>query len=288
MPNDRDDKRLPAPSQVLFDLLVRIEHLQRMQADTEAMVNGAEDKLARLPYMPWPESRPGPDGPAGLDGLDSSAPSQRPQPERGRRVRAPAPSMDQRMDFGRLHTYVNASAASMRELMAECDRLIAYARERIEAVRGLRMVHADEPPDPNGSAPVAAELPPAELPTDDTAPNDGHQPAAQNRAHTQAEPDAHPRSHRQLDPAKRARAARAARRLIMLRTADEPAIPIDPPHFIVPDVPEDDDIEISAIVQERGKRPGKRPGKQNMTRPPKPDVRAVLMARYQAEQDAAS
>ncbi|WP_428267840.1 hypothetical protein [Haliangium sp.] len=146
MPNERDDTRLATPSQLLFDVLTHIEQLRRTLADTEAMTHGANATLARLPYMPWP-------------GQTTLSHSSAAKPARVPSHAEPAPAIDagtrehaleQRLDVGRLNTYVIASAASMRDVMDECDRLIAHTRRRIEEVRGMRMAtdHASRVLDP--------------------------------------------------------------------------------------------------------------------------------------------
>ncbi|WP_428262124.1 hypothetical protein [Haliangium sp.] len=153
MPNDSDDNRLPTPSQLLFDVLTHIEHLQRALASTEAMTHGAEDSLDGMPYIPWPEQ---PAASTRPDTSDLGRAPRQPSPEAPRPTRARAVSAEQRLDIGRLHTYVHAAATSMRDLMAECDQVISYTRARIDEVRGMSLVPAGGAPVPPAAAPAAS------------------------------------------------------------------------------------------------------------------------------------
>ncbi|WP_428267923.1 hypothetical protein [Haliangium sp.] len=152
MPNERDDTRLVTPSQLLFDVLTHIEQLRRTLADTEAMTHGADATLARLPYMPWPGQPTLDHSSAANPGHDARHVESAPAIDTG----APEYALEQRLDVGRLNTYVIASATSMRDVMAECDRLIAHVRRRIEEVRGMRMVPADDTPEPGPRGPAGA------------------------------------------------------------------------------------------------------------------------------------
>ncbi|WP_428262801.1 hypothetical protein [Haliangium sp.] len=218
MPNQRDDTRLATPSQLLFDVLTHIEQLRRTLADTEAMTHGADATLARLPYMPWP-GRPTPDNsptasPAHVPDHVESAPA----------VDADAReyAREQRLDVGRLNTYVIASATSMRDVMAECDRLIAYTRRRIEEVRGMRMVPADDTPEPGPRGPAGAATAGRNEEIDTLVPADdeGTTPGVSSSEVTEVPATslevrgdmATGRVSRVLDPAKVARAVRAAAR----------------------------------------------------------------------------
>ncbi|WP_428267429.1 hypothetical protein [Haliangium sp.] len=214
MPNERDDTRLATPSQLLFDVLTHIEQLRRTLADTEAMTHGANATLARLPYMPWP-------GQPSLDHSSTAKPGHAPSHvesapaiDAGTREYA----LEQRLDVGRLNTYVIASATSMRDAMTECDRLITYTRRRIDEVRGMRMVPADDTPEPGprGPAGAAAAGRNTPVPTDDEdstpeAPSSEVAEVSTNSLEVRGAM-ATGRVSRVLDPAKAARAARAAAR----------------------------------------------------------------------------
>ncbi|WP_428268315.1 hypothetical protein [Haliangium sp.] len=227
MPNDRDDTRLASPSQLLFDVLTYIEELRRTLADTEAMAHGAESKLARLPYIPWPGQPQEPDF-----GASTTVRPRHVKIAPAIDAGAPEYEIEQRLDVGRLHTYVIASATSMRDVMAECDRLIAYTRRRIDEVHGMRMVPADDTPDPGPQGPASA--PATNTPTDNNAdapepspPEDtehetppsedtetsaaSSNPASSQVPHARALRTTRSAS-RALDPAKVTRAARAAAR----------------------------------------------------------------------------
>ncbi|WP_428267221.1 hypothetical protein [Haliangium sp.] len=197
MPNERDDTRLASPSQLLFDVLTHIEQLRRTLADTEAMTHGADATLAQLPYMPWP-------GQPSLGNSSTDKPGQVP----GHVESAPAIDagereygFEQRLDVGRLNTYVIASATSMRDLMAECDRLIAHTRRRIEEVRGMRMVPAEDTPEPGPRGPAGAATADRNADLDTPVRTDDVRETVGSG-----------RVSRAIDPDKVARAARAAAR----------------------------------------------------------------------------
>ncbi|WP_428265281.1 hypothetical protein [Haliangium sp.] len=216
MPNDRDDTRLTSPSQLLFDVLTYIEQLRRTLADTEAMAHGAESKLARLPYIPWPGQPQEADFGASTTVRPRHVPRHvmsAPAIDAGAPEYEPEYLIEQRLDVGRLHTYVIASATSMRDVMAECDRLIAYTRRRIEEVRGMRMVPADDPSDPSPQGPAGTPSANTPDPTDDedTEPSSSQDSKAA-AASSQNDALTIRGASRDLDPAKVARAARAAAR----------------------------------------------------------------------------
>ncbi|WP_428268420.1 hypothetical protein [Haliangium sp.] len=104
------------------------------------MTHGANATLARLPYMPWPGQTSLGHSSAHVPGHVETAPAI----DAGAREHA----LEQRLDVGRLNTYVIASAASMRDVMAECDRLIAYTRRRIEVRRVMATGRASRALDP--------------------------------------------------------------------------------------------------------------------------------------------
>ncbi|WP_428261360.1 hypothetical protein [Haliangium sp.] len=131
-------------------------------------------------------------------------------------------TLEQRLDVGRLNTYVIASATSMRDVMAECDRLIAYTRRRIEEVRGMRMVPADDAPEPGPRGPAGAATAGRneKIDTPVRIDDEGTTPEASSSEVTEVPATsfevrgarATGRVSRALDPAKVARAVRAAAR----------------------------------------------------------------------------
>ncbi|WP_428268290.1 hypothetical protein [Haliangium sp.] len=167
MPTKLDDNRLPAPSQLLFDVLTRIEQLKRSLANTEAMTHGAEEKLARLPYFPWPVQPPEPNEPgqftesgplAERSPMSPSVTSRQALTPASDPASDPEDERNQRLDVGRLHTYVCAASTSMHDVMAECDQLITYTRTLIKGVRDLRSVPAERTHDEAGHAADEATL----------------------------------------------------------------------------------------------------------------------------------
>ncbi|WP_428263431.1 hypothetical protein [Haliangium sp.] len=273
MPNTRDDKRLPTPSQLLIDVLTHIEDLRRVLTDTEAMAYGAEDTLSRLPYLPFPGRLPS--SPGVIDDAVTGPATVEPE----RRDRS-AVQRAHRLDAGRMHTYVTATAASLRQLMSACDDLIVHTERRIEQVRGMRMVPPDggpggdpgDRPGPTGGAAAATTPPSVHAPRPDDAPaRDDHGDARRIRARREAACDE--RADRPArDLALRARAIRRIQKI---------DVPFDAPHFLIHEQ-EDDDIDINPEPTAFTRRGHHRP------RAPKPDVRAVIEARYRAAQSAGS
>ncbi|WP_428266630.1 hypothetical protein [Haliangium sp.] len=264
MPNKRDDKRLPTPRQLLIDVLTHIEDLRRVLTDTEAMAYGAEDTLSRLPYLPFPGRPPAPSDTVAV--ADSAAV----EPERRDRTEI---QRAHRLDAGRMHTYVTATAASLRELMNACDHLIVHTEQRIEEVRGMRMVLPDggpgsDPgglPDPTGGTAATTARSSVHGPRPDDG--DSERTCARGEAICDERP---------CDPAKRARAIRRLQRI---------DVPFDAPYFLIHEE-EDDDIDVNPAPASADITHARRD--QPRSRAPKPDVRAVIEAHYRAAQSARS
>ncbi|WP_428264596.1 hypothetical protein [Haliangium sp.] len=274
MPNERDDTRLATPSQLLFDVLTHIEQLRRTLADTEAMTHGANATLARLPYMPWPEQPTlGHSSAANPEDVPSHVESA-PAIDAGAREYA----LEQRLDVGRLNTYVIASATSMRDAMAECDRLIAHTRRRIEEVRGMRMVPDDTPePGPRGPAGAATAGRNDKLDTpvptgdeDSTPETSSSQVIEVPATSLEVRAAMTDRMPRCLDPAKVIRAARAAAR--------RPTTP-KPDRAASADAPEP--VSFLGGGLDRGGRrwPGARPRSSAVAQAPARGVLAVVTVR---------
>jgi hypothetical protein len=108
-------------SNTVIRLRTSLENVRSYLVDLEALAHAARDTLDRLPYMPRSSGSEGPE-------------------------------LEVRLNYGRLQTLVSATAASARDVLLACDRMLE---------------ESDEPPDDDGGGDSGPEEPPDDGGDDD-------------------------------------------------------------------------------------------------------------------------
>jgi hypothetical protein len=118
----------PNESNTVNRLRTHLENVRSYLVDLEAMAHAARETLDRLPYMPRA---------SGSEGRE----------------------LEMRLNYGRLHTLVSATATSARDVLLACDEMLAESGEPPDD-GGDGNGGPEEPPDDEGEDEGGPEEPP--------------------------------------------------------------------------------------------------------------------------------